>query len=85
MQREINIPNLRADDFMKYTEDLKHQELILKEYVNNEKDKEENQKNLDKLLKELENLYLEEFNIIENEINNINESQRFIKLRVKYK
>ena len=85
MQREINIPNLRADDFMKYTEDLKHQELILKEYVNNEKDKEENQKNLDKLLKELENLYLEEFNIIENEINKINQSQRFIKLRFEYK
>ncbi len=85
IQRKINIPNLRPDDFMRYTREVKLQKMILNELENDDKKQKEGNKNLNNLLQELENFYLEEFNIIKEEIEKINKSQKFIELKIEYK
>ncbi len=85
IQREINIPDLRPDDFMGYTKELKSQNLILKEFEVDEKKQIKNENKINTLLQELEFFYLEEFNIIKQEIKKINESQKFIELKIEYK
>jgi len=85
IQREINIPNLRADDFMTYTKSLHTQKMMLHELEKSSTIKKDMNSNLLKLLSELNNLYREEFKIIEVEINKINSTQKFIKLKSEFK
>lgn len=85
IQRKINIPNLRADDFITYTKSLHTQEMILLELKKSSTIKKEMNSNLLKLLSELNDLYREEFKIIEEEIKNINSTQSFIELKSEFK
>ena len=85
IQREINIPNLRADDFMTYTKSLHTQKMMLHELEKSSTIKKDMNSKLLKLLSELNNLYREEFKIIEVEINKINSTQKFIKLKSEFK
>jgi hypothetical protein len=85
IQREINIPNLRADDFMTYTKSLHTQKMMLAELEKSSTIKKDMNSKLLKLLSELNNLYREEFKIIEVEINTINSTQQFIKLKSEFK
>jgi len=85
IQREINLPNLRADDFMTYTKSLHTQKMMLTELKKLEAIKKDMNSRLIKLLSELNNLYREEFKIIELEINKINDTQKFIILEAKFK
>jgi len=85
IQREINIPNLRADDFMMYTKSLHTQKMMLTELEKSSTIKKDMNSKLLKLLSELNNLYREEFKIIELEINKINSTQKFIELKAEFK
>jgi len=85
IQREIDIPNLRADDFMTYTKSLHTQKIMLAELEKSSTIKKDMNSKLLKLLSELNNLYREEFKIIEVEINKINSTQKFINLKAEFK
>ncbi len=85
IQREINIPNLRADDFMTYTKSLHIQKMMLHELEKSSAIKQYMNNKLIKLLSELNDLYRTEFKIIEVEINKINDTQKFINLKAKFK
>jgi len=85
IQREINIPNLRADDFMNYTKSLHTQTIMLAELEKSETIKQDMNRHLLKLLSELNDLYREEFKIIEIEIKKINVTQQFINLKAEFK
>ena len=85
IQREINLPNLRADDFMTYTKSLHTQKIMLTELEKSGAIKKDMNSKLLKLLSELNDLYRDEFKIIEREINKINNTQKFIKLEAEFK
>jgi predicted ATPase len=85
IQREINIPNLRADDFMTYTKSLHTQKMMLHELEKSSTIKKDMDSKLLKLLSELNTLYKKDFNIVEEEIKKINNNQEFIKLEYKFK
>jgi len=85
IQREINIPNLRADDFITHTKSLHTQKMMLHELEKSSIIKKDMNSKLLKLLSELNNLYREEFKIIEAEIGKINSTQKFIELKSEFK
>ena len=85
IQRTINIPNLRADDFMTYTKSLHTQKMVLSELEKFSRIKKDMNYKLLKLLSELNDLYREEFKIIEAEIDKINRTQKFIELKAEFK
>jgi len=85
IQREINMPNLRADDFMAYTKSLHTQKMMLAELEKSSKIKKDMKSRLLKLLSELNDLYREEFKTIELEISKINSTQKFISLKAEFK
>lgn len=85
IQREINIPNLRADDFMSYTKSLHTQKMMLNELEKSSIIKKNMNSKLLHLLSELNDLYREEFKTIEIEINKINDTQKFIELKSEFK
>jgi DNA repair ATPase RecN len=85
IQRTISIPDLRADDFMIYTKSLHTQKIMLVELEKSSTIKANMNAQLNKLLSELNVLHREEFKIIEVEIKNINDTQKFIKLKPELK
>lgn len=85
IQREINIPNLRTDDFINYTKTLQTQEIFLTEIEKSKKQKEELSKKIQTQLSELNELYRKEFEVIKREIDRINEQQKFVRLEIEFK
>ncbi len=85
IQRKIDIPNLRADDFIKYNRELETQKLMMAEIDKSSETAKELKKKLAQLLYELNELYLKEFRIIEKEISSINGTQTFIELKAEFK
>lgn len=85
IQREINIPNLRTDDFINYTKTLQTQEIFLTEIEKSKKQKEELSKKIQAQLSELNELYRKEFEVIKREIDRINKQQEFVRLEIEFK
>ena len=85
IQRKIDIPNLRADDFIKYNRELETQKLMMAEIAKSSETAKELKTKLAQLLYELNELYLKEFRIIEKEIIGINSTQTFIELKAEFK
>ena len=85
IKREINVPNIQPDDYVKYTKKLDLTETQLKELDKLVKVKKELQQKLEKSLVELQNLWHNEFEIIQNEIANINANQNSIEINVDFK
>lgn len=85
IQREINLPNLRADDFIAYTKNLQTQELMLTEIEKTKNLKKDLHTKLTRLLSELNELYRTEFNIVKEEIEKINKKQTFVQLKAEFK
>lgn len=85
IQRKINIPNLRADDFIKYNKELETQKLMMAEIAKSSETAKKLKTKLAQLLYELNELYLKEFRIIEKEISGINSTQTFIELKAELK
>ncbi len=85
IKRKINVPNIQADDYVKYTNKLDLTETQLKELNKLVVVKKDLQRKLKKSLVELQNLWHKEFEIIQNEIKNINANQNSITIEVSFK
>ena len=85
IQREINIPNLNADEFVKMSRSLNILEVKLTEVNKNIIKREELFNSIKKNLVELNELWREKFLLYETEIKKINTAQEALKLEIKFK
>lgn len=85
IKREIKLPNIQPDDYVKFTKDLDLTNAKLKEIEKLAKKKATSKTRLKKALTELQQLWHKEFEIIEDEIDRINKEQESIKINVAFK
>ncbi|MBI3193434.1 MAG: histidinol-phosphatase, partial [Ignavibacteriae bacterium] len=85
IKREINLPNIQADDYVKFTKELESTNFKLKE-LEKIKNKTSNlQKLLIVSLTQLQKLWNDEFILVNEEIQKINADQSSIKIVMKFK
>lgn len=85
IKREINIPALNPDNFLKLNRQIETSKLKIKEIEKSESKREELKSKLNDKLTELNNLWLEEFRILESEVKRINETESKLEIEVKFK
>ncbi|MCF6183818.1 MAG: hypothetical protein L3J56_04170 [Bacteroidales bacterium] len=85
IKREINLPNIQADDYVKYTKELDLTKAQLSELEKISRKKNELQVQLKQTLVELQGLWHNEFEIIQEEIKKVNDDQDAIKINVNFK
>ncbi|MBT3208375.1 MAG: AAA family ATPase [Bacteroidetes bacterium] len=85
IKREINLPNIQADDYVKYTKDLDLTKAQLSELVKLSNKKEQLQIQLEQTLVALQGLWHNEFEIIQEEIKKVNNDQDSVKINVDFK
>ena len=85
IKREIKLPNIQPDDYVKFTKDLDLTNAKLKEIEKLAKKKATYKTQLKKALTELQQLWHKEFEIIKDEIDRINKEQKSIKINVAFK
>lgn len=85
IKREINLPNIQADDYVKYTKELDLTKAQLSELEKLSLKKKELETQLKQTLVSLQNLWHNEFEIIQEEIKKVNEDQTSIKIAVEFK
>lgn len=85
IQREINMPSLRADDFVSIEKAIQSEQLKLDVFAKKEKERGTLSGEIDRLLSELNTLYHDEFKSIKEHIDAINDTQAFIKIEIEYK
>ena len=85
IQREINIPNLRADDYLNIEKSLQAENLKLAAFDDKQKKQIELFSKKNELISELNDLYHKEFQSIKEYIDTINNSQEFIKIEIGFK
>jgi len=85
IKREIKLPNIQPDDYVKFTKDLDLTNAKLKEIEKLAKKKATFKTQLKKALTELQQLWHKEFEIIKDEIDRINKEQKSIKINVAFK
>ncbi|MBW1612604.1 MAG: hypothetical protein JRJ57_01245 [Deltaproteobacteria bacterium] len=85
IKREIKLPNIQADDYVKFTKDLDLTKAKLKEIEKLVNKKVTYKNQLKKALTELQQLWHNEFEIIKQEVDRINKDQDSIKIIVDFK
>lgn len=85
IQREINIPNINPDDFVKLNASLNLIELKVNEIEKSSEKKNKIEKNLLLKLKELNDVWLEEYRLLSEEIMKINDNQKSLKIEIEFK
>ena len=85
IKREINLPNIQADDYVKYTKELDLARAQLSELDKLSVKKNELQIHLNKTLISLQGIWHSEFEIIQEEIKKVNENQDAVKIIVDFK
>lgn len=85
IKREIDLPNIQADDYVKYTKELDITKAQLFELEKLSVKKKELETQLKLTLVSLQNLWHNEFEIVQEEIKKVNEDQRSIKIAVDFK
>ena len=85
IKREIKLPNIQADDYVKFTKDLDLTNAKLKEIEKIASKKVILKKQLKRALTELQQLWHKEFEIINEEVDRINNDQDSIKISVAFK
>lgn len=85
IKREIDIPNLNPDDFLKLNRQIEMSKLKLIEINKMEKKRIEYATSLNDKISELNRLWHEEFQILENEVKRINEYDSSLSISVEYK
>jgi ABC-type lipoprotein export system ATPase subunit len=85
IKREIDVPNLNPDDFLKLNRTIETSKLKLVEIEKSEKKKAELQKFLNDKVTELNNLWHKEFQILKKEVARINEYDNNLSIEVNYK
>jgi chromosome segregation protein len=85
IKREINLPNIQADDYVKYTKELDLTKAQLSELEKLSKKKKELETQLKQSLVSLQKLWHNEFEIVQEEIKKVNDDQDSIKIAVEFK
>ncbi len=85
IKRDINLPNIQADDYVKYTKELDLSKAQLSELEKLSKKKKELEIQLKQTLISLQKLWHNEFEIIQEEIKKVNDDQDSIKIAVEFK
>ncbi len=85
IKREIDIPNLNPDNFLKLSRQVETSKLKLIEIEKLEKKKIEYMTSLNNKISELNNLWYEEYHILEKEVKRINEYDSSLSISVEYK
>jgi predicted ATPase len=85
IKRQIQLPNIQADDYVKFTKDLDLTNAKLKEIEKLAQKKTIFKNQLTKALTELQQLWHKEYEIIKDEIDRINNDQKSIRIEVGYK
>lgn len=85
IKRDIDIPNLNADEFLKLNRQIKTSKLKLKEIEKSENKRSVCLKELNNKISDLNNLWHEEYKILENEVKRINKADNPLSIEVEYK
>jgi ABC-type lipoprotein export system ATPase subunit len=85
IKREINIPELNPDDFIKINRELETSKLKLIEIGKSESKRIELERLLNEDVNTLDNLWYEKFNLLKAEVNKINEVGAKLFIEVNYK
>jgi chromosome segregation protein len=85
IKRTINLPNIQADDYVKYTKELDLSRAQLSELEKLSKKKKELENQLKQTLVSLQKLWHNEFEIVQEEIKKVNDDQASIKIAVEFK
>lgn len=85
IKREINLPNIQADDYLKYTKEFDLTKAQLSELKKISNKKKEIETKLNETLSSLRELWYSEFRIIQEEIKKINEDQDAIEITADFK
>jgi len=85
IKRNINLPNIQADDYVKYTKELDLTKAQLSELEKLSKKKKELETQLKQTLISLQKLWHNEFEIVQEEIKKVNDDQDSIKIAVEFK
>ncbi len=85
IKREINVPSLNPDDFLKLNRQIETSKLKLIEIDKSEKRRTEHLTSLNDKISELNNLWREEYKIIEKEVKRINDYKSALSIEAEYK
>ncbi|MEA1899619.1 MAG: histidinol-phosphatase, partial [Thermodesulfobacteriota bacterium] len=85
IKREMDIPNLNPDDFLKLNRQIEISRLKLIEIEKSEKKKTEYNTSLNEKISELNKLWHEEYKILKKEVKRINEYENSLSITVEYK
>lgn len=85
IKREIDVPNLSPDDFLKLNRKIETSKLKLLEIDKSEKKKNELNRVLNDRISELNRLWHDEYKILEQEVSRINEYESSLSISVEYK
>jgi len=85
IKREIDVPSLNPDDFLKLNRLIETSNLKLREIEKSEKKRTELKRKLNDRLYELNGLWLEEYGILKNEVERINKAENKLGIEVKFK
>ncbi|MGR3317610.1 MAG: TrlF family AAA-like ATPase [Candidatus Anammoxibacter sp.] len=85
IKREIDIPNLNPDNFLKLNRQIETSKLKLIEIDKSEKTRIEYTTSLNNKISDLNNLWHEEYQILEKEVSRINEYDSSLSIAVGYK
>lgn len=85
IKREIDIPNLNPDNFLKLNRQVETSKIKLLEIKKAENKKIEFISSLNSKISELNNLWYEEYRILEKEVKRINEYDNSLSISVEYK
>ncbi|TDP80960.1 hypothetical protein C7957_1544 [Halanaerobium saccharolyticum] len=85
LRREINIENLKADDYIKFSNELSDIESKISELSEHCEKQEKFNQNLKNNLQDLQNLWHKEFQKINREINKLNDKNLSIQIESEYK
>lgn len=85
IKREINLPNIQADDYVKFTKELDLTKFQLSELEKLSAKKVQLQTQLKQSLVELQGLWHNEFTIVQEEVQKVNDNQESIAIHVDFK
>lgn len=85
IKREIDIPNVNPDDFLKLNKTIETAKIKLAEIEKSEQKKADLTKQLSDRIAELNNLWHKEFQILEAEVSRINQYENSLSISVSYK
>lgn len=85
IQRNIKIPNVKTDDYLKFTKELDLVKVRLSEYEKLDANVKTLRERLDNQLETLSLLWYQEYEIIQDEIRKVNDDQNAIKIKVDFR